>query len=159
MSEVRQRQESILLLDLGTCSTKVVLLDLVEEQYRAVATAQAPSTVYEPWQDISLGAVAAISRLEQICGRTLLGGRESPGPERRSGVLLRGLRTVTVPLRPWPARNLPGRSSGPYGLPRTSSRRSLIPPRAAAGGAAHSGSGIAGVRLHSRHHPTSGEPP
>ena len=77
MSEIRRRQESILLLDVGTCATKAVLLDLVDGQYRPVATAQAPSTVAAPWQDLSLGALQALSRLEEICGRTLLGERAS----------------------------------------------------------------------------------
>jgi hypothetical protein len=89
MSEIQRKQESILLLDVGTCNTKAVLLDLVEEQYRLVATAQAPSTVHEPWQDLSLGAVEAIARLEEVCGRTLLGpaqalGSEMPGEGRSS---------------------------------------------------------------------------
>jgi hypothetical protein len=77
MSEIRRRQESILLLDVGTCATKAVLLDLVEGQYRSVATGLASSTVAAPWQDLSLGALQAISRLEAICGRTLLGERET----------------------------------------------------------------------------------
>lgn len=77
-----------MLLDLGTCSTKVVLLDVVEGQYRAVATAQAPSTVGDPWQDLSLGAVAAISRLEEVCGRCLLGERAPSGLEQRSAAEL-----------------------------------------------------------------------
>ena len=76
MSEIGQRQESILLLDLGTCTTKAVLLDVVEGQYGLVATAQAPSTARDPWQNLSYGAVEAISRLEEICGRTLLGEAE-----------------------------------------------------------------------------------
>lgn len=79
MSEIRQGQESILLLDLGTCNTKAVLLDVVEGLYGPVATAQAPSTAQEPWQDLALGAVEAISRLEQICGRTLLSDEEPAG--------------------------------------------------------------------------------
>ena len=78
MSEIGRRQESILLLDVGTCATKAVLLDLVDGQYRPVATAQAPSTVAAPWRDLSLGALQAISRLEEICGWTLLGERETP---------------------------------------------------------------------------------
>jgi uncharacterized protein (TIGR01319 family) len=97
MSEIRQRQESILLLDLGTCNTKAVLLDLVEGQYGPVATAQAPSTARDPWQNLSIGAVEAISRLEEICGRTLLEAADSTvlnnGPADRARVADRTLIT------------------------------------------------------------------
>jgi hypothetical protein len=81
MSDIRQRQESILLLDLGACATKAVLLDLVEGLYGLVATAQAPSTARAPWQNLTFGAVDAISRLEQVCGRTLLSEVEASGPQ------------------------------------------------------------------------------
>ena len=72
MSETRRRLESILVVDCGTTTTKVVLLDLVAGQYHFVAHAWAPSTVYEPWQDISVGVVSAISCLQEISGRTFL---------------------------------------------------------------------------------------
>ncbi len=72
MSEIRRRLESILIVDCGTTTTKAVLLDLVAGQYHLVAHARAPSTVYEPWQDISVGVVSAIARLQEISGRTFL---------------------------------------------------------------------------------------
>jgi hypothetical protein len=82
MSEIQRKQESILVLDLGACNTKAVLLDLVEEQYRPVATAQVPSTALEPWRNLSFGAVEAVSRLEEICGRVLLCDKEPSEEEQ-----------------------------------------------------------------------------
>ncbi len=74
MSESRRQHqpESILIADCGSTTTKVVLLDVVQGQYRFVAYAEAPSTVNDPWDDVSVGIVHAIRRMEATLGRTML---------------------------------------------------------------------------------------
>lgn len=66
--------ESIMVADCGTVSTKVLFLERVEESYRFVAQAEAPTTLHAPWNDISTGVVYAIEEIERITGRTLLSG-------------------------------------------------------------------------------------
>lgn len=74
MSESRRQHqpESILIADCGSTITKVVLLDVVQGQYRFVAYAEAPSTVNDPWDDVSVGIVHAIRQMEATLGRPML---------------------------------------------------------------------------------------
>ncbi len=72
MSDVQLALESILIADCGSSTTKVVLLDVVEGQYRFIAYAQSISTVKQPWRDVSAGVIDAIRQLEQTTGRTFL---------------------------------------------------------------------------------------
>jgi hypothetical protein len=74
MSETRRQHqpESILIADCGSTITKVVLIDVVQGQYRFVAYAEAPSTINDPWDDVSVGTVHAIRQLEATLGRTML---------------------------------------------------------------------------------------
>jgi hypothetical protein len=79
MSE-EDRIESILAADCGSARTKVVLIDLVEDQYRPssgseyrfVARAEAPTSGGPPWSDVTVGLRKAISHIEEITGRALL---------------------------------------------------------------------------------------
>lgn len=76
MSEAQPQvpTESILIADCGSTVTKIVLLDVVEGQYRFVAHADAPSTVNDTWDDVSIGMVHAIRSMESTTGKTLLDG-------------------------------------------------------------------------------------
>jgi hypothetical protein len=65
--------ESILGIDVGTAVTRAVLFDVVEGQYRFVASGQAPSTAEAPFKDIGLGVREAITNLQKVTGATLLG--------------------------------------------------------------------------------------
>jgi uncharacterized protein (TIGR01319 family) len=103
MSEIRRRLESILVADCGTTTTKAVLLDLVAGEYRLVAYAEAPSTAYKPWEDVSAGVVSAIARLQTITGRTLLNEQNQlvvPEHDDGSGVdRFLAISSATSPLR------------------------------------------------------------
>ena len=65
--------ESILGIDVGATVTRAVLFDVVEGQYRFVASGQAPSTAEAPFKDIGIGVREAITNLQKITGQTLLG--------------------------------------------------------------------------------------
>ncbi|NLE43398.1 MAG: hypothetical protein GX620_01650 [Chloroflexi bacterium] len=62
----------ILLADCGTLTTKVVLLDRVDGEYRFVARGESPTTVEQPWADIAAGVRSAIEQISEVTGRTLL---------------------------------------------------------------------------------------
>jgi len=86
MSEMQQRLESFLVADCGNTTTKAVLLDVVEGQYRFVAYAEAPSTIHKPWEDVSVGVIDAIHQLEKTTERTFLDrGNSLITPERGDG--------------------------------------------------------------------------
>lgn len=67
------QNESILAIEVGTAVTRAVLFDVVEGQYRFVASGQAPSTADAPFSDIGIGVREAISNLENITGSSFLG--------------------------------------------------------------------------------------
>ena len=52
--------ESVLAIEVGAAVTRVVLFDVVEGQYRFVASGQAPSTAEAPFLDIGIGVREAI---------------------------------------------------------------------------------------------------
>lgn len=81
--------DSLLAVDIGAANTRAVLFDVVEGEYRFVASGHAPSTAEAPFKDVSEGARNAIAILQTIIGRTLLDGSRSliiPGQSNSSGV-------------------------------------------------------------------------
>ena len=63
---------SLLAVNVGAASTRAVLFDVVEGQYRFIASGQAPSTAEAPFKDISLGVNQAITNLQTVTGKILL---------------------------------------------------------------------------------------
>ena len=63
---------SLLAVNVGASSTRAVLFDVVEGQYRFIASGQAPSTAEAPFKDVSLGVYQAIENLQAITGKILL---------------------------------------------------------------------------------------
>src|SRR5215211_486714 len=71
------QNESILAIDVGATVTRAVLFDVVEGQYRFIASGQAPSTAEAPFRDIGIGVREAILNLQKIIGTTLLGPEDN----------------------------------------------------------------------------------
>lgn len=71
------QNESILAIDVGAAMTRVVLFDVVEGQYRFVASGQAPSTAEAPFKDVGIGVREAITNLQNITGAPLLGANDN----------------------------------------------------------------------------------
>ena len=67
------QNESILAIEVGTAVTRAVLFDVVEGQYRFVASGKAPSTAEAPFKDIGIGVREAIIDLQNVTGSALLG--------------------------------------------------------------------------------------
>jgi len=63
---------SLLAVNVGASSTRAVYFDVVEGQYRFIASGQAPSTAEAPFKDISLGVRQAIVNLQTITGKIFL---------------------------------------------------------------------------------------
>jgi hypothetical protein len=81
--------DSLLAVDIGAATTRAVLFDVVEGQYRFVATGHAPSTAEAPLKDVSEGARNAILYLQNVTGRIFLDaerGLISPTQPDGSGV-------------------------------------------------------------------------
>src|SRR5512139_3419971 len=71
------QNESLLAIDVGATSTRAVLFDVVEGQYRFVAAGQAPSTAEAPFKDIGIGVREAITNLQKVTGAVLLGPHDN----------------------------------------------------------------------------------
>ena len=65
--------ESLLAIDIGSVNTRALLFDAVDGQYHFLAAGSAPSTWTAPFFDVGEGVHNAISRLQEITSRPLLG--------------------------------------------------------------------------------------
>lgn len=61
--------ESVLVLDLGTLHTRALLFDVVDGQYRFVASGMAATTANAPYHDVREGVHSAVLQLQEITGR------------------------------------------------------------------------------------------
>jgi hypothetical protein len=73
------------MVDCGSVFTKVALAGLVEERYRLMAQAQAPSTLNPPIADLMVGVMDGIAQLERTIGRPLMAGGQLITPEQEDG--------------------------------------------------------------------------
>ena len=64
--------DSLLAVNIGSAVTRAVFFDVVEGEYRLVASASAPSTTEAPFYDVGEGVRSAINDLQTVTGRTLL---------------------------------------------------------------------------------------
>ena len=69
---------SALIADVGSVNTRLVLIDLVEGQYRLVSSARARSTAEPPLNSVGTGLERAIAQMTALTGRALI----SPDPEQ-----------------------------------------------------------------------------
>lgn len=73
MESTDQSGTSLLAVDVGEVNTRAVLFDVVEGRYRFLAIGTARTTAQAPYNHIGEGVNRAITRLEDITGRELIG--------------------------------------------------------------------------------------
>jgi hypothetical protein len=92
---------SLLALDVGAANTRAIFFDVVEGEYRFVASGSAVSTAEMPYKDVSEGARNAIEKLQSVLGKLLLdGNRNLITPSQANGV---GVDSLVVTLSAGPA--------------------------------------------------------
>ena len=64
--------DSLLAVDIGAATTRAVLFDVVEGQYRFVAAGHSLSTAEAPFKDVIEGVRNAITHLQNVTGRAFL---------------------------------------------------------------------------------------
>jgi len=64
--------ESILVLDIGTLHTRALFFDVVDGQYRFVASAVAATTAEAPYHDMREGVHTAVLQLQEVTGRIFM---------------------------------------------------------------------------------------
>lgn len=81
--------ESVLAIDIGSLNTRALLFDVVDGQYHFISSSIAPTTAGAPFRDVSEGIHIALTRLQEITGRTLVNTEASlilPSQSDGSGV-------------------------------------------------------------------------
>jgi len=92
---------SLLAIDVGASNTRAVMFDVIEGEYRFIASGVAPSTAEAPIKDVSEGARDAIASLQRVIGRPLLdANRDLIVPSQANGS---GVDALVVTLSAGPA--------------------------------------------------------
>lgn len=81
--------ESVLAIEIGTVSTRVILFDVVEGRYRFLGQGSVETTLGAPFNDVSVGVKEALDQLHDITGRVLFdagGQMVIPSQPNGSGV-------------------------------------------------------------------------
>jgi hypothetical protein len=65
--------KSLLAIDLGTHNTRASLFEVVAGQYRYIASGTSPTTAGAPINDVGEGVYRAVSVLQEMTGRTMIG--------------------------------------------------------------------------------------
>jgi uncharacterized protein (TIGR01319 family) len=62
----------ILATDCGSTTTKAILIEYINGEYRLISRGEAPTTVEAPFEDVTMGVLNAVAELEELTGRKLL---------------------------------------------------------------------------------------
>ena len=74
--------QSILATDCGSTTTKAILIELVNGEYRLRFRGEAPTTVEAPFEDVTRGVLNAVMEVEELSNRILLDGDEIITPQQ-----------------------------------------------------------------------------
>jgi len=62
----------IVATDCGSTTTKAILIEYRDGEYRLIVRGEAPTTVEAPFEDVTMGALNAIGEVEELSGRKLI---------------------------------------------------------------------------------------
>jgi uncharacterized protein (TIGR01319 family) len=79
------RIRSILATDCGSTTTKAILIEWRDGEYRLIVRGEAPTTVEAPFEDVTKGVLNAIEEVEELAGRRFLEGDRIVVPARPDG--------------------------------------------------------------------------
>ena len=84
MTEVSTDKQRMIIVDVGSTTTKALLFEQSEQRWRLAHRGEAPTTVESPFENVQVGVRQAIGILEAVSGLQLLAGTVTDSP----GVLL-----------------------------------------------------------------------
>jgi uncharacterized protein (TIGR01319 family) len=70
----------ILATDCGSTTTKAILIEYIEDEYRLTYRGEAPTTVEAPFEDVTRGVLNSIIELEELSKKTILNGEKIISP-------------------------------------------------------------------------------
>ncbi|MFQ5499653.1 MAG: glutamate mutase L [Candidatus Zixiibacteriota bacterium] len=62
----------IVATDCGSTTTKAILIEYIDGEYRLTTRGEAPTTVEAPFEDVTMGVLNAIAEVEELSGRKIL---------------------------------------------------------------------------------------
>jgi uncharacterized protein (TIGR01319 family) len=62
----------IVATDCGSTTTKAILIEYQDGEYRLVTRGEAPTTVEAPFEDVTMGVLNAVAEVEELSGRKLI---------------------------------------------------------------------------------------
>jgi len=74
--------KSILATDCGSTTTKAILIEKIDGEYRLRFRGEAPTTVEAPFEDVTKGVLNAVMEVEELSGRKLLDGDNIITPQK-----------------------------------------------------------------------------
>ena len=74
--------KSILATDCGSTTTKAILIEFVDGEYRLRFRGEAPTTVEAPFEDVTRGVLNAVMEVEELSSRKLLDGENIITPHK-----------------------------------------------------------------------------
>ncbi len=75
--------QSVLAIDVGSTTTKAIVIERQGEEYHLAARAESPTTVEAPLEDVMIGVHQAVHRVEAILGRPLMKNGSLITPEHK----------------------------------------------------------------------------
>jgi len=75
---------SVLATDCGSTTTKAILIEKREGEYRLIARGEAPTTVEAPVEDVTRGVINAVAEVEELTNRKILHEGQIMKPQRNS---------------------------------------------------------------------------
>ena len=63
---------SILATDCGSTTTKAILIENINDEYRLTFRGEAPTTVEAPFEDVTRGVLNAVMEIEELSGRRII---------------------------------------------------------------------------------------
>ena len=73
---------SILATDCGSTTTKAILIEYIDGEYRLSYRGEAPTTVEAPFEDVTRGVLNATMEVEELSGRNLIDGENIITPQK-----------------------------------------------------------------------------
>ncbi|MHB1001154.1 MAG: glutamate mutase L, partial [Armatimonadota bacterium] len=64
--------KTILATDCGSTTTKAILIEKQDDEYRLIVRGEAPTTVEAPFDDVTVGVLNAVREVEELSGRKIL---------------------------------------------------------------------------------------
>ena len=76
--------KSILATDCGSTTTKAILIEFIDGEYRLRFRGEAPTTVEAPFEDVTRGVLNAVMEVEELSSRKLLDGEKIITPHKNN---------------------------------------------------------------------------